>query len=160
LSKKTELPIGTQALIFSKYYYGVLSKRLEGIEVERYFSILYFLQENSGCTQQFICNNLAIDKTAMVKVVDYLLKMGYVIRKSNPEDRREQFVFLSAKGKKRTGEIVDGFKTLDKQLFDGINKKNKEIFQDVLRQLTGILRDQPSNDLFFNYSRTKKSRIK
>ena len=58
--KENTIPIGTKALILSKYYYGVLSKSLENIDSERYFSILYFLNENNGCNQQCICNNLAI----------------------------------------------------------------------------------------------------
>ncbi|MEI8137584.1 MAG: hypothetical protein WCH21_09705, partial [Bacteroidota bacterium] len=76
--KEQMIPIGTKALILSKYYYGVLSKTLENIDSERYFSILYFLNENNGCNQQCICNNLAIDKTAMVKVIDYLIKNDMV----------------------------------------------------------------------------------
>ncbi len=75
LKKEINIPIGTKALILSKFYFGVLSKSLENIDAERYFSILYFLNDNNGCTQQCICNNLAVDKTAMVKVIDYLIKV-------------------------------------------------------------------------------------
>jgi DNA-binding MarR family transcriptional regulator len=156
LKRKTDLPAGTRALIFSKYYYGVLTKRLEGLEIDRYFSVLYFLLENSGTPQQYICNHLAIDKTAMVKVMNYLIASGYVSRKPNPKDRREQFVFLTAKGKKRTQEIHRVFNDLEKQIFSGISNKSKVIFDQVLSELTEKLVEQPFNDLFFNYKRTKK----
>ena len=43
---KPDIPVGTRALILSKYYYGVLSKSLENLEIERYYSVLYFLFEN------------------------------------------------------------------------------------------------------------------
>ena len=156
MNKTTELPVGTKALIFSKYYYGVLTKKLEGIEADRYFSILYFLKDNNGCTQQYICNNMAIDKTAMVKVMDYLLDLGYVSRRPNPNDRREQFVKLTAKGKKRTELITRCFEDIDKQLFEGLNRRERENFEKVLQHLTENLRAQPLNDLFFNYKRTRK----
>ena len=92
-----KLSVGTKALILSKLYYSVLSKSLENLDVERYYSILFFLNEHNGCNQQNICNNLAIDKTAMVKVIDHLIKVGFVDRNVNPDDRREHFIVLTKK---------------------------------------------------------------
>ena len=98
-----EIPIGTQTLIMSKLYYGVLSKSLESLDTERYFSILLYIQNNNGCCcQQNICDSLVIAKTAMVKILDVLSKAGFIERKTNPKDRREYFISLSEKGKKQT----------------------------------------------------------
>jgi DNA-binding MarR family transcriptional regulator len=149
-----DIPVGTKALIFSKLYYGVLSKRLEKLDIERYFSILYFLSENNGCSQQCICNNLAIDKTAMVKVIGYLVKADYVKRKKNPLDRREHFIELTKKGGKQTEAVVRSFKAVDEEIFSTVSEKNKEIFIKVLAQLSDNLGVLPSNDLFFNYKKT------
>lgn len=151
------IPIGTKALILSKYYYGVLSKTLENIDSERYFSILYFLNENNGCNQQCICNNLAIDKTAMVKVIDYLIKNDMVERDINPNDRREHFIKLTKKGHKQTEEVVRAFKAIDSQMFSKISKDDQEVFMRVLSQLSSNLKELPSNDLFFNYKKTARS---
>ncbi|WP_317897984.1 MarR family winged helix-turn-helix transcriptional regulator [Aurantibacillus circumpalustris] len=150
------IPVGTQALILSKFYYGVISKSLEDLDIERYFSILYFLSENNGCNQQCICNHLAIDKTAMVKVIDYLIKADYVKRAVNPDDRRQHFITLTKKGQKRTEEIVKSFNALDEEIFKSISKKDKSTFISVLSSLTDNLKVLPSNDLFFNYKKTLK----
>src|ERR1044071_8323646 len=123
MSDNLNIPVGTKALIFSKLYYGVLSKNLENLDIERYYSILYFLHGNNGCSQQHICNNLAVDKTAMVKVMDYLIKADYVRRKVNPYDRREHFIVLTKKGMKRTEEIVRSFNAIDKEMFSNISKE-------------------------------------
>lgn len=152
-----DVPVGTRALILSKLYYGVLSKSLEDLDIERYFSILYFLDQNNGCSQQCICNNLAIDKTAMVKVIDYLIKADYIKRQVNPEDRREHFIVLTKKGQKRTEEIVNSFNAIDEKIFSGISKKDEEAFNKVLKQLSVNLRELPRTDLFFNYKKTKKA---
>ena len=101
-----DIPVGTKALILSKLYYGVLSKNLESLDIERYYSVLHYLHYHNGASQQSICNKLAIDKTAMVKVIDYLIKADYVERKVNPADRREHFVTLSKKGIKQTELVV------------------------------------------------------
>jgi DNA-binding MarR family transcriptional regulator len=157
VKKEHTIPIGTKALILSKYYYGVLSKSLENIDSERYFSVLYFLNENNGCNQQCICNNLAIDKTAMVKVIDYLIKNDMVERDINPNDRREHFIKLTKKGLKQTEEVVKAFKAIDNKMFSNIPKEDQEVFMRVLSQLSSNLKVLPANDLFFNYKKTQRS---
>ncbi|MDI1354726.1 MAG: winged helix DNA-binding protein [bacterium] len=154
VSKHTDVPIGTRALILSKYYYGVLSRRLEGLEVERYYSVLYFLHENDGSRQQCICDHLSIDKTAMVKVIAYLIKAGFVQRKVNPVDRREHFIYLTKKGAVKTNEVVKNFRAIDEQMFLGISTKEKEVFLKVMLELSDTLKKLPGNDLFFNYKKT------
>ncbi len=158
--EKMNVPVGTKALILSKRYYGVLSKYLEKLDIERYYSVLYFLSKNDGCTQQHICNNLAIDKTAMVKVLDYLIKAGYIDRNVNPEDRREHFIVLTKKGVRQTDEIVLAFESIDDKIFSNISKADKEVFIRVLRQLNSNLEIMPSNDLFFNYKKTARKKKK
>ena len=152
-----DIPVGTKALILSKLYYGVLSKSLEDLDIERYFSILYFLDQNNGCSQQCICNNLAIDKTAMVKVIDYLIKADYIKREVNPEDRREHFIVLTKKGQKRTDEIVRSFTVLDKEMFSGVSKKEVDTFNKILDKVAANLKNMPRTDLFFNYKKTTKT---
>ena len=158
LKKEIAIPVGTKALILSKFYYGVLSKSLENIDVERYYATLYFLSENNGCNQQCICNNLAIDKTAMVKVIDYLMKNDMVERDINPDDRREHFIKLTKKGTKQTEEIVKAFMAIDEKIFSNISKDDQETFTKVLSQLSANLKNLPSNDLFFNYKKTTRKR--
>lgn len=153
-----KLSVGTKALILSKLYYSVLSKSLEDLDVERYYSILFFLNDNNGCNQQYICNNLAIDKTAMVKVIDYLIKVGFVDRNVNPDDRREHFIVLTKKGLKQTNEIVKAFEDIDREIFSSIPKEEQVIFNKVMCQLSSKLKELPANDLFFNYKQTARKK--
>jgi MarR family transcriptional regulator, transcriptional regulator for hemolysin len=158
-SKQPDIPVGTRALILSKLYYGVLSKRLEEVDVERYFAVLYFLHVNNGCSQQYICNHLSIDKTAMVKVMNYLIREDLVERHINPDDRREHFIRLTKNGLKQNEEIIRAFHAIDREIFAVVSKEDRDTFLKVLETVTGYLRDLPSNDLFFNYKKSKKSRI-
>jgi DNA-binding MarR family transcriptional regulator len=143
------------ALILSKHYYGVLSKSLEGLDIDRYYSVLFYLSAHNGCNQQDICNALAIDKTAMVKVMDYLTKAAYVQRAVNPDDRREFFITLTAKGKKQTSTITKAFDTIDEEVFRGSTKAEKALFYKMTDKLIRTLKELPSDDLFFNYKKTK-----
>ncbi len=158
MAKRSNIPVGTQALILSKVYFGVLVKNLEELDIERYFSVLYFLKANNGCSQQYICNNLAVDKTVMVKVLDYLVKNDYVKQETNPQDRREHIVLLTAKGAEKTEEIVKAFKKIDKELFSGVSKAEKEVFFTTLHTLTEKLKKMPGKELFFKYQKTRKTK--
>jgi DNA-binding MarR family transcriptional regulator len=152
--------VGVKALILSKLYYSVLSKSLESLDVERYYSILNFLHDNNGCNQQCICDNLAIDKTAMVKVIDYLIKANFVERKLNPNDRREYFIVLTKKGLKQTKEIVNAFKRIDEKIFTNTSKQDQLIFHKMLGLISATLKELPATDLFFNIKKTRnKSKI-
>ncbi len=153
---ESKLSIGTKALILSKLYYSVLSKSVENLDIERYYSILHFLHENKGCNQQFICNNLSIDKTAMVKVMDYLIEMGYVQKELNPTDRREYLIVLTKKGLKQTEQIVKAFEDIDAELFSKISKQEREVFNKVICVMSARLKELPAHDLFFNYNKTAK----
>jgi MarR family transcriptional regulator, transcriptional regulator for hemolysin len=155
-----DIPVGTRALILSKYYYGVLSRRLEELDIDRYYSILYFLSGNDGCCQQDICDSLAIDKSAMVKVMDHLITKGYVERRVNPVDRREHFILLTRKGRQQTKRVVSEFRKLDRQMFSGISATVKRGFIVLLDRLSSNLKTIPGNDLFFNYRKTRKTRSK
>ncbi len=150
-----KIPIGTKSLVFSKMYYCVLSKRLENLDIDRYFSVIYFISENSGCSQQYICNHLAIDKTAMVKVINYLIKADYVERKKNPDDRREQFIVLTEKGLKYSQDIIKVFQKMDEEIFKSVSKSDMEIYKKVLSSLILNLDQLPADNLTFDYKKSK-----
>jgi DNA-binding MarR family transcriptional regulator len=92
----------------------------------------------------------------MVKVMDYLSKAGLVERKTNPKDRREHFITLSKKGEKQTKEIIKSFKTLDENAFDGISSTERKAFEKVMIKVCDNLKELPSDNLFFNYKKSKK----
>ncbi|HTF81394.1 MAG TPA: MarR family winged helix-turn-helix transcriptional regulator [Cytophagales bacterium] len=149
------LPFGTQTFILSKLYYSVLSKRLDKIEIERYFSIMLFIRDHEGCTQQQICDALYIDKTAMVKIIDYLAKSGFVERHSNPNDRRQHSMMLTGLGIKRTNEIVIAFEELDNYVFSEMSSDQRTHFIEAVNLMCDRLKDLPANSLYFNYKKTK-----
>lgn len=155
-----ELPTGTQTLIVSKLYYGILTKSLEKLEVDRYFAVLLFLNGKKSCCQQVICDSLLIDKAAMVKVLDYLSKAGYIERKVNADDRREHFIILSKRGEKQIKEIQRNVELIEKKVFENITKQDELVFKRILNSITVNLKQLPSNNLFFDYKNIKKKQTK
>jgi DNA-binding MarR family transcriptional regulator len=158
--QQSHIHIGTRALILSKHYYGVLTKWLEDLEIDRYYAVLCFIGDNDHCSQQHICDRLAIDKSAMVRVLDYLKSKGYIARGVNPEDRREHYITLTSKGRRQAKKVEAAFERLDRTMFDGLPQGMVRTFGATLELVTERLKSLPSNDLFFNYRKTARQKPK
>ncbi|MBS1652202.1 MAG: winged helix-turn-helix transcriptional regulator [Bacteroidetes bacterium] len=157
MQNNCELPFGTNLLVMSKLYYGVISLHLEKLDIDRYYSVLFFIYNSpKKCSQQAIADELRIDKTAMVKVIDYLSEKELVKRETDKIDRRKHFIILTKKGKKYATDIASVFQNLDKSIFKNINMKQKKDLSDVLNTVKKNLMKQPSNAVVFKYKKFTK----
>ncbi len=109
--------------LLAKLYYCQLVKSLEHIGVKKEFSVLILLDKmGSRCSQKFIGDMLHIDKALMVGVIDDLSGKGFIKRMQNPEDRREYWVQLTAKGKENMPEILATVKRMNKSIMKGLTQ--------------------------------------
>jgi MarR family transcriptional regulator, transcriptional regulator for hemolysin len=151
------LPLGRSLSLLAKTYFGALTKRLEHLEVERYYSILILIEESdSGCTQQYICDNLKIDKVSMVRILDYLTKKRYVKKVQNPKDRREYFVELTPKAEKVMPEIHSEIKSLNDIAFKGMSKEKQKEYYRQIALIYENLQGLPAHKIFVNYKKANK----
>ena len=127
------LPLGRSLAILAKTYFGALTKELEHLQVERYYSILIIIENSEGpCTQQYICDKLKIDKVSMVRIIDYLLKKKLVKKILNPTDRRAYLIQLTPLAKKILPEIHDAIERVNQAAFKDISiSKQKEIYNQL-----------------------------
>lgn len=140
------LPMAASMAIITKYYYGALSKMLEHLEIERYFTALYLIHKtNEKCTQQYLSDMLHVDKVSMVRIVDYLVKKGMIERIVNPDDRREHIVILTKKGEKIIPEINNAIINLNKIALKGIDKEANKIFWHAIESIMNNLKHLPIN---------------
>lgn len=106
---KYNLLSGRVALLLNRF----LSQQFKnkGISLTReQWSVLAVLWKTDGCSQQMIANSTSRDKPSVTRLIDNLVKEGYVKRKSHENDRRLNLIFLTEKGKKvekSVMEIVD-----------------------------------------------------
>lgn len=143
------LPLGQHLAILTKSYYAALTKRLEHLDLERYFSVLILIEcmEEKGCTQQFICDHLKIDKVSMVRILHYLQEKHYIRKVVNPTDRREYFVELSEKARQILPEIHQAIKEVNEAAFKGLAKIQQKEFHQVLTGIQENLAQLPSEKI-------------
>jgi MarR family transcriptional regulator, transcriptional regulator for hemolysin len=153
-----EMPLGRHFSVLTKMYYGALTKRLEKLDFDRNYSVLVFVQHvGKKCTQQFISDALRIDKASMVRVIDHLVKKGYLVRTTNPDDRREHWMELTSKAKKVLPVIQKEIKELNKIALQGLTKKEANDFKNALSSVCGNLGKLPSDRILVNYKKVKPS---
>lgn len=153
----TVLPFGRSLAILTKSYFGVLSKRLEHLEIERYYSILIVIDKSEAkLTQQEICEQLKIDKVSMVRIINYLIKKDFVQKIINTSDRREFFVALTKKAIKVMPEIYKAIEEVNKAALTGLSKEQQEVLYNNIAAVQLNLENLPSEKIFINYTKSNK----
>src|SRR5690606_17548024 len=71
------------------------------------WSVLAVLWKNDGCSQQVIADETSRDKPSVTRLIDNLVKEGYVERRNDPDDRRLNLIFLTNKGKNIEPSVLE-----------------------------------------------------
>lgn len=152
------LPFGRSLAILAKSYYGALSRRLDHHAIERYYSILMLIESlPAGCTQQYICDQLKIDKVSMVRKIQFLLQEGYIKKILNPDDRRAYRVELTARSRQILPDIHQAIDEVNNAALRGIPKNKIRELYSHLSAIQQNLDALPAEKIFINY---KKSSVK
>jgi DNA-binding MarR family transcriptional regulator len=151
-------PLGKDFTYMSKLYYGAVSKKLNGLEIERYYYTLILIkQADRKITQKELSERICSDKVFTVKILDYLSEKGMIRREVNNQDRREHFLSLTPKGEKLIPLIVKAFDEVNEAVLKGLKKEEKEIYFKVIAQMKINLMALPADDMKVNFRKVKKS---
>ena len=110
--------------------------RASGLEITtEQWSILYHLWKEDGINQQQLCERTFRDKPSITRLIDNLVKQGLVERKANKNDKRVNFIFLTAVAKNLQQQTIDiANQTMDEALV-GITKDEIETVKNVLQKV-------------------------
>lgn len=138
---------GSEFAVITKLYYGALYNRLANLEIERYYSLVFYLGSIENMqTQQQIANHFKMDKTVLVRVIDYLTEKGYVQRVINPNDRRAYFIQLTDLAKEKLPIIKNAINDVNKIAFNGFSEEHIAIFTSQLMHVKNNLFNEPAID--------------
>lgn len=97
------------------------------------WSVLAVLWKTDGCSQQLIADTTSRDKPSVTRLVDNLVKEGYVTREHHESDRRTNLIYLTEKGKsieKQVMEVVN--ETID-QATEGLTEEQILAIRDAFQ---------------------------
>jgi DNA-binding MarR family transcriptional regulator len=117
--------------------------RLNGIDISpEQWTVLLYLWEKDGVTQQELCNATYKDKPSMTRLINNMEHNGLVTRNSNENDKRVNLIHLTETGKKLEVRMrIITSRTL-KEALKGISNEDLETCQSVLREVFENTKDE------------------
>jgi len=99
------------------------------------WKIIAVLSIKEGITQKHIADMLFVEAPTLVSVIDKMEKEGYVKRESDPNDRRNNLIFMTKKSKDIVDPIIDSILEIRNMGLHKISKKDMETAKKVLSQI-------------------------
>ena len=103
--------------------------------------VVYRLYLEGEQSQTEIARSLSIAKPPLGKVIDLLQKDGWLTRKQNPEDRRQNLISLTDKVNPLIGPLTRTVTDISHQALKGTTKQQQKTFIFVLEQIINNMRD-------------------
>lgn len=120
----------------SKKISDVFNEKLSYYEVTRVQWIaLYFLGRHEYINQSELAQKMDIKKSTMVRLIDRMVKDGYVQRKKDIKDRRITYICLTELGKKRREDLLPFGEEFSNLITRDISDEEMVIFKKVLNKL-------------------------
>ncbi len=97
--------------------------------------ILSMLSHYEKVNQQMLIEFINCEKTAITRWIDHLAKMKLVKRSPDKNDRRQNILSLTAKGKLFAAKFIDVGILTENQALRGVDPKKAKICKEVLKQI-------------------------
>ncbi len=101
--------------------------------------IIAMLSHYDKVNQQMLTEFLQCEKTAITRWIDYLESISLVKRIPDKNDRRQNILKLTPKGKKFSVEFIKIGILTESQALQGIDKEKADICKEVLKQIISNL---------------------
>ncbi|MEZ5443408.1 MAG: MarR family winged helix-turn-helix transcriptional regulator [Lysobacterales bacterium] len=130
---------------FLPYRLSVLSNRISAsisrLYAERFalgmteWRVMAVIGLSPGLSSSEVVERTAMDKVAVSRAVDRLLRSGRLLREIDQADRRRGLLRLSEAGRAVYDEVVPAALALERRLLDGIPAAGRSQLDQLLQQL-------------------------
>ena len=133
LPKQLTERVGAMLFVASQTAQALANARLQPLALSaRSFGVLTALSGSGALTQIELATQLAIDRTAMVYLLDELEAAGLVQRIRKPNDRRSFQIHLTADGSKRQKQAARALKGAADTLLQPLDSDEQAQFRQLL----------------------------
>ncbi len=110
------------------------SLRESGLRL-RHYALLRFLATSKGALQRGLSTQLGYDPSAIVGLVDDLEKLGFVERRSAPDDRRSRIVVLTEDGRAFLRDTDEASLRVTNELLGPLGPDEREALHTLLLRM-------------------------
>lgn len=96
---------------------------------------LMIVAENPGINQSDIAVALGTDRSTMVRLVDQLEGLGFVVRRPDPDDRRSSVPTLTDEGRRQLEEALPRIAASEDEIVSSLDPHEREQLLDLLRRI-------------------------
>ncbi|KMV29175.1 MarR family transcriptional regulator [Photobacterium swingsii] len=97
--------------------------------------VLKIINFKNRCTAIDIAHLLNRDKAQVTRLLNALIKQGYVVKEPNPDDKRSQCLRVTTDGLKITSQIANIDKKMFELLSKDISQEELEIFERIASKM-------------------------
>lgn len=149
-------PLAHLLVSVTKKYLSIFSQQTLRLDIDRYQYVLVLIKlHNEQLTQKGLAELLEVDKSFMVTIIDYLSLKGYVVRKKNINDKRQQVIKLTEKAEAAIPKIEKVIDRLNSKSMENLSDAQVQTFSDVLLQINSNLSDVKPRGITINYKNCK-----
>jgi DNA-binding MarR family transcriptional regulator len=103
------------------------------------YEVLTRLADRPAVSQIELAQELGLDKSKIMRVIDELEAAGFAVRDPDRTDRRRRTVSLTAGGKKARAEAKADLDRIEQRLFDHLPAAERETVRRGLQHLVAAL---------------------
>ena len=134
---------------FLPYQLSVLSNRISGLIAHAYdvrfglkipeWRVIAVLGEAPGLTASALAQRTAMDKVAVTRAVQRLVKKGQVRRSASQSDGRVTHLSLTAKGRRVYAEVAPVALGYEASITEVLTAEERQVLERVVEKLSGRL---------------------
>jgi DNA-binding MarR family transcriptional regulator len=130
------IPLGALTSILFRSRSIILNHHLKSLGLSAgQFPIMMYLMHQENITQETLVKHFHIDRGTIARSVKKLEDAGYLIRTTDPENRREVRLYLSEKGRGITPVLIRIDAEWEEAAFSSLSGPEKIQFRDLLQKV-------------------------
>ncbi len=107
----------------------------------RELGVLLVLDGDTSQSQHEVAQELAVDRTTMVAMLDVLEEKGIVARQPDPTDRRRNLVGLTSEGRRTLEEATRASDRAEQLLLVSLSARDQQRFRAALQSIVATSED-------------------
>ena len=107
-----------------------------GIQLRDYI-VLSALDKTPNLTQVELAKSLGLDKTTLMSQLDRLERMGLVVRRSDPRDRRTRIPEITEAGDALRAQVASACDSAETAALNSFSQEQVQIFRRMLFDIIG-----------------------
>ncbi|MEU4391827.1 MarR family winged helix-turn-helix transcriptional regulator [Kribbella sp. NPDC023855] len=101
----------------------------------QYYHVLASLADDGEAAQTALADRISFDRSDLVTVLDELERLGHVVRRADPADRRRNIVGITAAGEKLLAEMDQLVVAAEGRLLEPLTAAERKTLLELLSRL-------------------------